>query len=182
MNRAGAAALFTLGLTAAVPARADVETLRDAISAAYRTNPVLLGQREQQKALDETYVQARAGWRPTAGVTGQATYERDPNSVSDFGAGFSDAKFGSAAVTLTQPLYTGGRTAWAVRAADAGVAAGREDLRATEEQVLLSVIQAYVDVLRDQQILAIRQADLATLDRQAAESKAKFDLGQVTRT
>ena len=102
--------------------------------------------------------------------------------MADFSEGFSSANFGSAALTVTQPLYTGGRTTWAVRAADAGVAAGREDLRAVEEQVLLSVIQAYVDVLRDQQILEIRQADLATLERQAAESRAKFDLGQVTRT
>jgi len=182
MSSACTAAWLTLGLLASGPARADVETLRDAISTAYRTNPVLLGQREQQKALDETSVQARAGWRPTASVTGQANYEREPNSVTDFSEGFGSANFGAAALTVTQPLYTGGRTTWAVRAADAGVAAGREDLRAVEEQVLLSVIQAYVDVLRDQQILDIHQADLTTLERQAAESRAKFDLGQVTRT
>jgi outer membrane protein len=169
-------------LLAGAPVRAQVETLQDAISAAYRTNPALRSQREQQKALDETYVQAKVGWRPTAGATGQAAWERAPNSVADFAEGFSPANYGSAAVTLTQPLYTGGRTTWAVREADASVAAGREDLRAVEARVLLSVVQAYCDVLRDQQILEVRKADVATLEREAAESKAKFDLGQVTRT
>jgi outer membrane protein len=174
--------LAAIAVLASGSAHAAVETLQDAITAAYRTNPVLRSQREQQKALDETYVQARAGWRPTAGATAQADYARGPNDINDFGAGFSAANYGAAAVTLTQPLYTGGRTTWAVREADASVAAGREDLRAVEAQVLLSVVQAYVDVLRDQQLLDIRNADLATLERQAAESKAKYDLGQVTMT
>jgi outer membrane protein len=182
MSRGIALTAAAVSLFAADAAHGAVETLQDAITAAYRTNPVLRSQREQQKALDETYVQAKVGWRPTAGVTGQANYARGPSDIADFGAGFSATNYGAAAVTLTQPLYTGGRTTWAVRAADASVAAGREDLRAVEEQVLLSVVQAFVDVLRDQQILAIRQADMTTLERQAAESKAKFDLGQVTRT
>ena len=152
------------------------------MSTAYRTNPVLQGQRAQQQAVDETYVQAKAGLRPTAGLSTQAGYDRVPNSDADFGQGFSGYNVGSAAIVLTQPLYTGGRTTWAVRAADATVQAGREDLRAVEAQVLLSVIQGYVDVLRDQQILAIRNADMATLERQVAESEARFTLGQVTRT
>jgi outer membrane protein len=164
------------------PAICLAETLQDAISSAYRTNPVLLGQRAEQKAVDETYVQARAGLRPTAGLNTQAQYDRTPNSVTNFAQGFSSANYGSSAITLTQPLYTGGRTTWAVQAADATVRAGREDLRAVEAKVLLSVIQGYVDVLRDQQILAIRNADVATLEREVAESEARFTLGQVTRT
>jgi len=178
----GVSALLPITLLLGASTTHAAETLQDALSAAYRTNPVLRGQRADQKALDETYVQAKAGWRPTAALTSQAQYDRGPNSVGDFGQGFSTYNFGAAAVTVTQPLYTGGRTTWAVRAADAGVQAGREGLRGVEAQVLLSVIQGYVDVLRDQQILEIRNADMATLQRQVAESEARFDLGQVTRT
>jgi outer membrane protein len=180
-RRCGLATLLVVALVG-LPAFVVAETLPDALAAAYRSNPVLLGQRAQQKALDETYVQARTGLRATAGVAGSANYERGPNSVTDFTQGFSQAKYGSAALTLTQPLYTGGRTAWAARVARDNVEAGREDLRAVEAQVLLSVVQAYVDVLRDQRILAISVADMATLEREVAESEAKFDLGQVTRT
>ena len=164
------------------PAICPAETLQDALSAAYRSNPVLAGQRAQQRALDETYVQAKAGWRPTAGLTGQAEYQKQPNDLSDFSQGSSTARYGLGAITLNQPVYTGGRTTWAVRAAEASVEAGREDLRAVEAQVLQSVVQGYLDVLRDQQIVEIRKADMATLDRQVAESQAKFTLGQVTKT
>ncbi len=174
-------ALVFMAITAfAVPCAA--ETLQDALTAAYETNPTLASQRDQQRALDETYVQAKAGWRPTLGASVQADYERQPNSLTQLSDGSSAGSYGYGALNLTQPLYTGGRTLWAVRAAEAAVAAGREDLRAVEAQVFYAVIRGYLDVLRDQQILVIRQADMATLEREAAEAKAKFDLGQVTRT
>lgn len=84
---------------------------------------------------------------------------------------------------LTQPLYTGGRIANAVRAADTRVEAGLQGLRLAEAQTFQTVIQAYVDVLRDQDVLAVRRADLTTLERQVKETRARFDLGApVTRT
>ncbi|MGC1301233.1 MAG: TolC family protein, partial [Caulobacteraceae bacterium] len=158
------------------------ETLQEALATAYRTNPVLQGQRYQQQALDESYVQAKAGWRPTATFKAGASYEREPDSVLSPSEGSAAVNLGQASITVSQPLYTGGRTAWAVRAAEASVGAGQEGLRSVEAEVLLSVVQGYVDVLRDQQVLLIRQADLSTLERQVAESSAKFKLGQVTRT
>jgi outer membrane protein len=173
-----------IGLLAALLAApgARGETLQEALALAYRTNPTLQSQRFQQAGLDETYVQAKAGWRLTANASGQAEYEREPNSLLAFNQGSSGFNFGYGAVTVAQPLYTGGRTIWAAHAALAAVNAGRQGLRSVEAQVLLAVVQGYLDVLRDQQILAIRQADLATLERQAAESSAKFTLGQVTKT
>ena len=50
-------------------APAWAETLQDAIALAYRTNPNLLAQRANQRALDETVVQARSGLRPTIGAS-----------------------------------------------------------------------------------------------------------------
>lgn len=182
MNRVGRLRQILLACAFfAQPMLCHAETLQDALAAAYRSNPILQGQRYQQQALDETYVQAKAGFRPTATITAQAQYDREPNS-SNFMQGFGSSNSGAANVVVSQPLYTGGRVTWAVRSAEASVGAGQEDLRAVEASVLLSVIQGYVDVLRDQQILAIRQADLNTLERQFAESSAKFSLGKVTKT
>ena len=180
LNKTVHVALSALAI-AAVAAPCLAETLQDALALAYQSNPVLQGQRYQQQALDETYVQAKAGLAPTASLTAQGQFARGPNSL-EFNEGFSSTNYGAPALNITQPLYTGGRTTWAMRAAEASVAAGREDLRSVEAQVLLSAIQGYVDVLRDQQILQVRQADLTTLERQVAESSAKYDLGQVTKT
>jgi outer membrane protein len=180
VTRSRRTALCALAI-AAVAAPCLAETLQDALALAYQSNPVLKGQRYQQQALDETYVQAKVGLAPTANLTAQGQFARGPNSL-EFNQGFSNSNSGSPALNITQPLYTGGRTTWAMRAAEASVAAGREDLRSVESQVLLLAIQGYVDVLRDQQILQVRQADMATLEHQVAESSAKYDLGQVTQT
>jgi len=181
----------------AVPASA--ETLADAIALAYQNNPTLQAQRAAQRALDENYVQARTGWRPTLSLSGGWSYsetaipgavvvasaggliDRNGDGIPD-GAGRSHASTTRAGLTFSQPLWTGGRVAAAVNAANADVLAGRENLRRVEAQVLTSVIQAYSDTRRDQEALRIRQENVNVLTRQLQESNARFDVGEVTRT
>src|SRR5438128_58162 len=69
------AAIFSVGAGAALAAPAGAETLSDALAAAYDSNPTLQAQRANQRALDETYVQARSGWRPTLSATGSFAYQ-----------------------------------------------------------------------------------------------------------
>ena len=63
-------------LVRSLQARRRAEGLADAIALAYRTNPTLQAQRAQQRELDETYVVARTGFRPTASVTASTGYSR----------------------------------------------------------------------------------------------------------
>ncbi len=190
-----AATLCVGAAGAAVPASS--ETLADAIALAYSTNPTLQAQRQTQKALDETWVQARSGWRPTLSFTGswsyseQATparvasalgaFDRNGDGIPD-GAGRSDSALTRGALTFTQPLWTGGRVSASVNAANADVLAGRENLRRVEASLLTSVIQAYSDTRRDQESLRIRQTNVEVLTQQLKESQARFDVGEVTRT
>lgn len=152
---------------------AEAESLADAIALAYKTNPNLLSQRAQLRITDETYVQARAGYRPQ--VSAQVTGERRDYVQQT-------ANTGSAYLVTNQPIYTGGRTASAVSAAEADILAGRETLRATEAGVLLQVVQSYADVLRDQEGVAIRQASLTDLNDQLKEADARAKVGDLTRT
>ena len=172
------------GLAAAVgalallgPGAVWAETLADAVALAYQSNPTLQTQRARLRALDEQYVQARAGYRPQADLAGQATYT---NNETAFGT--SETNAGAAQLSVSQPLYTGGRVSNGVRAAEADILSGREDLRQVEASVLLTVIQAYVDVRRDFQSLIIRQENINVLRRQLEESRARFEVGEITRT
>ena len=159
------------------------ETLEQALATAYRSSPMLHGQQAAQRAVDETAVQARTGWRPTVTVTANTAYQRVPFDNFNYAAGAGETNDAAASLTVNQPLYTGGRVANAVRAADARVRAGQQGLRATEAQVFQTVVLAYMDVLRDLDILAVRQVDLATLERQARQTAARYQLGgTVTRT
>ncbi|MBX3485074.1 TolC family outer membrane protein [Phenylobacterium sp.] len=191
------AATVCAGAVGAVAAPAGAETLADAIALAYQNNPTLQAQRATQRALDETYVQARTNFRPTLSVTGSWSYsetatpavvaaatgafDRNGDGILD-GAGRQDAALSRGALTFTQPLWTGGRAAAAVNAANADVLAGRENLRRVEASVLTSVIQAYADTRRDQESLRIRQENVAVLTSQLKESQARFDVGELTRT
>lgn len=161
---------------------ARAETLADAIAMAYRSNPTLQAARAQQRGLDESYVVARAGYRPTASVSVSGHYSDTETGLSAPYASHTETNSGGATLTVTQPVYTGGRTAAAVQAAEASVDAGRESLRSTEAGVLQQVIQAYTDVRRDQQIVAIRENNVKVLADQLDETRAKFEVGQITRT
>ena len=109
-------------------AGAHAETLAEAVALAYQSNPQLQSQRALQRQLDETYVQARAGFRPSANASGSTAYSESP------GAGGVNNSRNTAGVTVSasQPLYTGGRVTAAVNAAEATILAGRQSLRATE--------------------------------------------------
>ena len=194
MSRLSRWGLFTtacaLALTsAAVAARAD--TLVDAIALAYQTNPTLQAQRAQLRSTDESYVQARAGYRLTATGQSQANWQFQhfgPTSGCGSILGCASGNFYpnsnqlGASVLVTQPMYTSGKATAKVNQTEAQVLSAREDLRKIEGQVMLSVVQAYANVRLDEQGLEIRKEDVAVLKRQVEESRSRFDVGEVTRT
>ena len=103
-------------------------------------------------------------------------------SRTDTPLGVIESDTGSVSIGLSQTLWSGGRIGLGIAVAEANVAAGRENVRAVEQQVLASVVAAYADVLRDEEILRIRESNLAVLQRQLDESNARFEVGEITRT
>ena len=158
------------------------ETLADAIALAYRSNPTLQVQRAELKVTDETYVQAKAGLRPTVSASGSAIYAEQATDLPAPLPPSERYNQGAASLTVSQTLFNGGRTAAAMDAAKASIMAGREGLRQTEATILQQVVQAYVDVRRDQQIVAIRENNVKVLSGQLDLARAKFEVGQITRT
>lgn len=178
LNRSRAlASAAIIAVISSVGAPAWADTLQEAIALAYRTNPSLLAQRANQRALDETIVAARAGLRPTLSASVGADYTKVWSDAGD-----SESDGASASISVSQPLWTAGRVGHSISAAEANILAGREGLRDIEQTVLAAVIQAYADVIRDAEILRIRQANLGVLQRQLEESSARFEVGEITRT
>ncbi|GAA0635796.1 TolC family outer membrane protein [Brevundimonas lenta] len=172
------ASVAVIAIISSVGAPAWAETLQEALALAYRTNPSLLAQRANQRALDETIVQARAGLRPQLDITVSGEYVKSWNDVLPD----TDNTGGGASIGLNQTLWSGGRIGHGITAAEADIMAGRENLRDLEQNVLAAVIQAYADVLRDSEILRIREANLSVLQRQLEEATARFEVGEITRT
>jgi TolC family type I secretion outer membrane protein len=174
------AALSPVGATHAT-------TLAEAVAVAYRTNPSLLSQREALRALDESYVQSRAALGPQASVTAElnnqkASVDQPASIFSKATTTYPAARTDSETLSVSQMIYSGGQNAAAINAAEADILAGREQLRGAEMQVIQQVINAYVSVRRDRELLAISQGAVEQLTREEAETEARFKFHEVTQT
>nr|WP_316653903.1 TolC family outer membrane protein [uncultured Gellertiella sp.] len=174
-----ATAVLPLLLVSTSPASA--ESLSGALAKAYANNPDLNAVRAALRATDENVTIAKAGYRPQVSAFGTAsrTNLRDFSNDAFPNDSFSSGQVG---VSVTQEIFDGFQTLSRIRAAESGVYAGQETLKANEEQILLAAVQAYADIARDQQVVSIRQQNLEFLNEQLNASKTRLDVGEGTRT
>lgn len=151
--------------------------LEAALVQAYDKNPVLEAARAQLRAVDETYAQAAAGFRPS--LTGVANYQ----SVHDDGnLGVYQTDQKQLSLQLSQPLYSGGSTVAQMEASEKNIKAQRAALHATEQDILLQTVTAYMDVLRDRQIRGLNRYNEKVLSDRLKEARERFKLGDITKT
>ncbi len=166
-------ALITL-----VPAAASADTLRDALAQAYENNPTLTAARAGQRVLDETVPLARANGLPNVGVT--ANYQE--NVLQSSNSFTSPDRLISVGPQLSIPIYQGGAVRNAIRAADSRIEAGQANLRATEASVFSQAVGAYMDVIRDQAIVALNRSNVEVLRVNRQATGDRFEIGDLTRT
>lgn len=163
---------------------ASGETLDEALIEAYYNNPQILAERANLRAIDEGVPQALAGWRPTVTFTGSDGWQRIDNSTSSANSG--QASFSGTATALdarvTQPLYQGGQTVAKTSAAENAVQAERMRMIALEGSIFFSVIQSYLDVLRDTAVVAIDRENEQVLRDMLVANSGRQRLGELTRT
>jgi outer membrane protein len=173
------AGLMALGaIIIMIPAHA--ETLADALSATYQSNPRLDAARAIQRATDEEVPRAKAGYRPS--ITGEADYGYRKVWTNPVTSNSGDTRPGNYNASVSQPLFNGFQTVNAVSGAEATVRAGRETLRTTEQSVLLAAVTAYGDVSRDQSIVVLSENNVTVLTRDLRATQDRFNVGEVTRT
>jgi outer membrane protein len=182
-----ALAIVSVAVTCVVAGaeRAGAETIGGALTKAYFNNPDINQQRAAVRASDENVPKAKAGYRPTINTEADAGLQdfdlqatgvgnRPPDNFSTRPRGFG--------VTVNQTLWNGNRTINGVRQAESGVMAAREQLRFTEQSVLLDAVTHYMDVLRDTAILSLDNNNVEVLKEQLRETNDRFGVGEVTRT
>ncbi len=169
-------AALAAATAAATPASAD--TLRDALIAAYETNPTMEGARAGQRATDEDVPINRAQGLPS--VTAVASYSEflkiSPNSVS------APERIFRVGPDLTVPIYSGGAIKNGIRAAKQRVEAGQADLRATESAIFSQTVAAYMDVLRTEALAALASNQVEVLEVNLEATSDRFQIGDLTRT
>jgi outer membrane protein len=169
---------------------AGADTLEEALVSAYNTNPQLLAERANVRAVDEGVPQALAGWRPTVQFTGSAGWQQVENQPFTNATALGPATVPAhtmfqpkiADANVTQPIYQGGRTVAQTAAAEQQVEAERARNAAAEGTVFFSVIQSYFDVLRDQAVVELNINNEQVLRRQLEATTDQFRVGSLTRT
>ncbi len=209
--RSGASALaFGILMAAVAVLPSWAEPLNEALSNAYLVNPALNAERARLRATDEQVAVAKSGLRPNINASGDlaarnvqtdrsgsgqtvrcddATKQLEPAFCAALESGLFSGGDGDGtthprgyAVQLSQPLFEGFQNINAIRQAKASVQAGREGLRAVEQTTLLNAVTAYVDVVRDQAVVRLRESNVEVLSEQLRQTKDRFNVGEVTRT
>lgn len=169
-------------------------TLQEALATAYLTNPTLQQERAKLRAVDEQVPSALAGWRPQ--IQGQAalTYYKGINAYgaqgpepgSNFGTPAYSRSYSTpgyqGGVTINENLYTGGKTTAQTHQAVNAVMAERAQLIETEQQVFTDVVNAYLGVVRSEQLLQINMNNEHVLEEQLKATQDRFQQGEITRT
>jgi outer membrane protein len=160
----------------------NAETLQDTLAATYENNPSLLAQRANVRSVDENVPQALSGWRPTVVATGEAGSQYTKSNITNNPGVSKDSTPTSAALTVSQPIYTGGQTVASTKSAEAAVEAARSNLVATEQTIFQSAVAAYMDVLSNQAVVELNKNNTLVLRRQLEAAQDRFEVGEITRT
>ena len=158
----------------------SAESLKQALTGAYKNNPKLDAARATLRATDEEVPRAMSNYRPNVtggadvGIQRQDTKPPSSSNGETHPKGFK--------IDAVQPLFRGFRTVNAVSVAEATVRSGRETLRAQETTVLQEAVTAYMDVVRDQSLVRLRENNVTVLSRELKATQDRFKVGEVTRT
>ena len=167
----------------------------DVYQAAVENDPVLGAAQQDYAAREEVVPQTRAGLLPSINLNGSTAYNRleypdgrfidtDPASPS-FGQlrGIDGQDYNTHGwqAQLVQPLLDVAAY-YTYKSAQALKAQAKQDYVASEQNLIVRTIGAYLDVLRSQAVLDSTNAEEAAVKRQQEQVQQRFDVGLVAIT
>lgn len=154
-------------------------TIEETLRRVYIENPRILEERYALGAVMEDYTQAAAGWKPTVGAETSITSTKVESGNFSTGDG---ATTKSASINIEQPIFRGFRTTAEMAAARYRIAAAESRVRGAEQDVFLSAIEAYMNVIRDRLLLSLQRKKREVLGKERDSVLARFEAGDVTQT
>ena len=164
-ERLGSFVILLAMSVSAMAAEQPVITLQDSYDAA-------MGTYEGVKISEENVVQADSrvdqAWTYIyPRLTAYGAYTRYNDTLPPNGGAFLFQPLGQtqASLVLTQPLYTGGRTLAALRAAKTMKDSSKSGLSSAKQDIMLGVAEAYYGVIKAQKIVEVSKASLERMER-----------------
>jgi outer membrane protein len=172
---------LSLVLATGFVSAAQAQSISQALTAAYNHAPDLQSALLEAKATAENIVQAKSAKLPTisASISGGGSITGapsiDPNDAPIIGQSLS------AGLDYSQTIFDNFQSDAQIEAARAGAEAAEYQLRNTEQNVLLAVVQAYMDVLSGRELLSLRQDNINFFQAQLQSAQDRLDVGEGTR-
>ncbi len=162
-------------------------TLNQALEMAYTKNPTLSAERANLAKTDEQLTEAYGNALPSVDLQASITHSETITNGFDattnqLGRTERSEVPKSYSATLTQQLFTGGRTINAIKQVKALVDAGAAGMASVEQNVLLETVSAYMQVLTNRQVVSLNEANVNVLRRQLEAAQDRFEVGEITRT
>lgn len=178
-----------MAMSAVTALAADsVFTIEDAYNAALGTNEFVKIAEESVTQSGDRIDQARTYVFPR--LVARSAYTRFNETLPPGGGSFifQPTDQFQAALVLTQPLYTGGRTLAALRTAQQYQDVSRSGLSITKQDILVKVAEAYYGVLKAQKFVEISVRSLERMERhkevterEASTRKTKANVSALLR-
>jgi outer membrane protein len=170
------ASALALVLAAASVGGAHAQSITQALTTAYDHAPDLQAALLSAKSAAENVALAQAGKRPTIGASISGSHNW--NLV---GGTVSESNSLTTGLSYNQTIFDNFKTDAQIEAARAGAEAAEYQIRNTEQNVLLAVVQAYMSVLSDRQLVALRQENSNFFQAQLQSARDRLDVGEGTR-
>lgn len=167
--------VIAIALTTCFGASAHAETLADALTSAYNHSGLLDQNRALLRAADEDVAIAVSATLPVINWSVSASYQ-DPRPPG------VDLITETATISGQLTLYDFGASQIAIDAQKELVLATRQSLRNVEQQVLLRAVEAYMNVRRELEFVALRESNVRLITQEFRAAQDRFDVGEVTRT
>lgn len=141
-----------------------ISTIRDAVRIGVSTNPEYGVVAASRRATDEELNQGEALFLPSIDMNGDTGYEYSDDPATRGGIDDDDTESMwryEVGLTLTQMLFDGFETKYEVERQEARVASSAFRVRETAELVGLAIVESYLEVLRQRQLLMIARQNVA---------------------
>lgn len=157
-----------------------IVTLRDAVAVGVLTNPETEAVDNNRRATDEELNQAKALYLPSLDLRADTGYESRHSDPHRGFEGGTDVWRSQTSLTLTQMLFDGFSTKYENERQYHRVRSASHRVRETAEFLGVDIIQSYLDVLRQRELLAIAEENLNQHRQIMAQIQESADAGRST--
>jgi type I secretion outer membrane protein, TolC family len=170
------ASALAIVMACAATGAASAQTISQALTAAYQHAPDLQSALLSAKSSAENIAQAQSRKLPTIGASVSGNQSWSLN-----GGNWTTGSSITTGLSYNQTIFDNFQTEAQIEAARAGAEVAEYQIRNTEQNVLLAVVQAYMDVLSGRQLVALREENIRFFEAQLQSARDRLEVGEGTR-